>query len=216
MEGILKKFYVLAIAIATVFCVSFSTSKAIGPSLAMGGELSYNHPLQDFGEYLAKSGIGISVLGEANILAGISAYARLGYVVWMPLDEYSWEGDFVNAELKVSEIPIAVGAKYVLPMPGFQPYAGLELGIRMFRLKLDYEGQLFGMNVSEAESYREVGVAPMVGLKLPAGENMKIDACLKYNYVTTSNLNEYEMWTGDNLKISYVTVGVGVLYTLGL
>lgn len=97
------------------------------------------------------------------------------------------EVEGTNIDGSFSIIPIVVGGRYLIGQGTTKPYVMAELGMYMGSSgDITVSSGNFSMTIP-GESTSDFGIAPGVGVLIPAGEKLNIDINAKYNVISDSN-----------------------------
>ena len=110
-------------------------------------------------------GISVEYLPVSRLGIGLSA----GY--------YAYQLESAGFTTTASFIPATFNARFYFLTRGFQPYAGVDLGLYTIGAKMSYEGE----SVSASKSY--FGLSPVLGLQFKLSKTLAIDINSKYNIV---------------------------------
>lgn len=133
-------------------------------------------PVGNFSD-VASLGVGGEGTFEYRFNLQLGAVASVGF--------YSWGSNadlLPGNEYKIADIPIMVGAKYLLLANDFHPYVGAALGVHFLNTRVTIA------NVSETSTTdTKFGFAPMGGLRLHMPPNLDLDLNIKYNIISDAN-----------------------------
>lgn len=172
----MRNIFTLLALVLTSFTFSATAQISIGASV--GAQL----PMGDFGDVF-NTGFGINGVAKYDLNENMKVGLNVGY------NSFGSDLNGVSASL----IPVTGLFEYYLPMEGFKPYIGADLGF--YNIKLE------ALGISDSETY--IGFAPTAGVLYDFTEQLSFNANLKYNYIDA-----------DNDNITYVGVNLGLVYKL--
>jgi outer membrane protein W len=172
----MKKTITLLAVVMAFF--TFSASAQISVGATIGAQM----PLGDFGDGF-NTGYGINAVGKYDLNEQMKVGLNIGY------NSFGTDIDDISASIT----PITGLFEYYLPMEGFKPYVGADLGL--YSIKVEAFGE------SSSDTY--LGFAPTAGALYDFSEQLSFSANLKYNYISS-----------DDGSSAYLGINVGVMYTL--
>jgi outer membrane protein W len=157
---------------------------------------------------------------------------RAGYISFgTQTEEGSEQGYTYKYEDSFSQIPILLGAYYVFATgSSFKPYLGVAFGVffQTYSVKWQESGY-YDFNLDDSFSNTGFGIVPAAGFYLLMGsvvlqaaveytlmftEGPKVEYNYNYSLEKVSNITQ-ETYTEETDKASYISVNVGVSFSLG-
>lgn len=136
-------------------------------------------------------GFGASLAFEFSRKAAINYYASVGFYIFGKNDDLP-----SNVDYSLSDIPIVAGARYYLARSDFRPYFGIEAGLHLIAVSINY-----GTEVKSEDAY--FGFSPFVGFKTYLSRTMDMDINVKYNSVLA-----------EGGSIDYIGINFGLQFAL--
>lgn len=147
-------------------------SSNVGVALQAGLAL----PMGNFSD-VAKLGFGGEGTFEYRVTPQLGLNVSLGYYSWGAKNDLAPGYDF-----KVADLPLMIGAKYLLLETDFHPYVGAALGMHFVNTKVTIP------NIAETSNNdTKFGFAPMAGLRWHMPPNVDLDLNVKYNIISDTN-----------------------------
>ncbi|MGE5681575.1 MAG: acyloxyacyl hydrolase [Bacillota bacterium] len=188
MKRLLFIVFILIIAIDLTNAQQVYTYQEPSSNTGVGLQAGVAIPTGNFGD-AASLGIGGEGTFEYRFTPQLGLDVSLGFYSWGSKNDLPPGYDF-----SIADIPLLVGARYLLMAGDFHPYAGAALGIHFLNTKTTTP--LVG---DESTNDTKFGFAPMAGIRLHMPPNLDLDLNLKYNIISDAN---------------YLTIVAGVLVAL--
>lgn len=154
------------------------------------------------------------LLNPQFILAFRAGYIKFG----TQTDEGSEQGYTYSYEDSYSQIPILVGAYYLIATQGnLKPYIGLALGVFLQNYSVKWTEEYFGQTWSLDESFSNTsfGVVPEIGFYLLMS-SIVLQVSAGYNLVLTdAPAATYDSYSEGTGKANSVSVNAGVSFPIG-
>lgn len=141
--------------------------------------------------------------------------------------------DNFNYDWTATDIPIMVGAKYMLPAGSMKPYVTGEVGVHLMSFSDRFNGQKLVGNSSNptsfsyngaTESGSEVGVGTTLGagIEIPLAPKISLDLNAKYYYTGITYAKSYNVFRNNNSQfttselknLNFITVRGGIVISL--
>jgi outer membrane protein W len=136
-------------------------------------------------------GFGGLLTFEFSRKADINYYAAVGFYLFGKNEDLP-----SNIDYSLSDIPIVAGARYYLAKSDFRPYFGIEAGLHLVAVSINY-----GTEVKAEDAY--FGFSPFVGFKTYLSRTMDLDINVKYNSVLA-----------EGESINYIGMNFGLQFLL--
>jgi opacity protein-like surface antigen len=177
----------LILFVAFIGLIVFNTQAQINVGATVGVQI----PTGSMADGM-KTGFGFDLLGKYmlndNLAVGLDVgWARFG----------AEDLEYEDVEASGSFIPITALAEYHFGTGKVKPFAGIDLGLYIFKAKVSSQGY----SVSTSDSY--FGFAPLAGIEYDIKDNLAFTANLKYNYILIEE--------DDG---SYLGINVGMIFKL--
>ncbi len=185
----MKKILTLFVAVFMLLSITeMNAQKRMTKPIYLGAETGLSVPMGDFGDV---ANMGFLFQGFVNffVAPNISLNGSLGYYTW-GFDTDVYDGSFYN-------IPLMFGAHYEIPLEGFTPYFGAELGLN-FVGSSDVE--INGFKVSSGDSETRFGFAPFFGAFFPVAPNIDLKGRMKFNII--EDANNFAIIFGARFKVN--------------
>ena len=201
-----------------------------------------NSPMGDFSD-VYKS--GTSIMGEIYYslpFPGLDLTFSAGYNGFKYKNDY-FTGqvtknlgvgvDNLNYSWKATDVPVLIGARYLLPGGNLQPYISGEVGLHFMSFADRFNGQKLIGNTNNptsfsytgaTESGSEIGVGTAIGagVEIPFAPRISIDLNVKYNYAgityskafTVFRNNNSQFTTSEMKNLNYLTARIGLQVSL--
>ncbi|MDR3706142.1 MAG: porin family protein [Paludibacteraceae bacterium] len=210
-------------AIAAMFLFS---SLAANAQIKVGINAGAQLPMGDFKD-LSKTGFGGGLSGKYMLNPNMGVGLNLGYYAFDGKDqtaELSTASDTSTAsagKTKVTIIPITANFTYYFGEGALKPYAGIDLGASIMKMKND----VFGLDSTTTK----FSFAPVIGVQYSFNESLALDLNVKYNCIVGGIEKEtaditYDAITGEmtgytsTTKKSMATslgINLGLVYSFG-
>ncbi|MFC2103600.1 hypothetical protein ACFLSS_04140 [Bacteroidota bacterium] len=170
-------------------------------------------PFGDDFKHVAGTGFSGHLFASYVIAKSILLSLNVGYIKFA---DNTSEDEFGNYEDSYSQIPILVGAYYLIAtQSGFKPYIGLALGVFLatYSYKWTYEGydpntfQTGTITQEGDNSETKFGIVPTVGFYYFLAATTMLHVAIQYNIIFQE--------LGESSSLSSLAILVGIAFALG-
>lgn len=187
----------ILLAILVIICLwsNFAYSQAEQSNMGVLLQAGVAVPMGDFDES-AGLGAGGEATFEYLVNENLGLTGTLGYYEWGAKDDLPQGFDY-----SFSNIPLLIGGKYFIPLGGFVPYAGAQLGLNFVSVEQTVSEENIDLNLDDSST--EFGFSPLAGFRFLMPPNLAFDMTFKYNIISTegSSANSLGIFLGARITL---------------